>query len=447
VAVRRVAAAAVLLGLAASRLDSAQTESRIVRFDRAVASAEESLRAGDFQQAESRSREAIVQGWMLAGIVAVSNGRSDEARADFERAASTAVDKREPAAALAALKSKTPESVRILNALTASVPADRRQDEARRVPEAIARLYSNLGVLNAHEGQLGRAAELFEQTVLIDPRFPQAQYSLGVAYFSDQRYEKATGPLTRALEQQPGNADARRMLALAYLNSDHYSEAAALLRDDPGRATNPSLQYAYGLALVRSDRVEQAQDTFSRLLAEHPDVPELNVVLGQAYAAQGDYDAAVTSLRRAIALKPDVADANAALGVIYLKQGQLGASADALRAELALHPKDVKTRYTLATVLDLDGHTDEAMKELASIVAARPAYAEAHYLLGKILLANGSPSDALGHLETAARLSPDDPSTHNQLGLAYQRLGKAELAAREFDTFQRLKDQRRRDSR
>jgi Flp pilus assembly protein TadD len=166
-------------------------------------------------------------------------------------------------------------------------------------------------------------------------------------------------------------------------------------------------------------------------------------VLGQAYAAQGDYNAAITSFRRAIDLKSDVADANAALGAIYLKQGRLEASAEALRAELASHPQDVKARYTPATVLDLDGHTGEALKELGSIVAAKPAYAEARYLLGKTMLARGSPSDALAHLEMAARLSPDDPIVHYQLGLAYQRLGRADLAAREFEMFQRPKDKRR----
>jgi Flp pilus assembly protein TadD len=83
------------------------------------------------------------------------------------------------------------------------------------------------------------------------------------------------------------------------------------------------------------------------------------------------------------------------------------------------------------------------VKELGSIVVAKPAYAEARYLLGKILLARGSASEALPHLEVAARLSPDDPIVHYQLGLAYQRLGNADLAAREFETFQRLKDKRR----
>jgi Flp pilus assembly protein TadD len=60
--------------------------------------------------------------------------------------------------------------------------------------------------------------------------------------------------------------------------------------------------------------------------------------------------------------------------------------------------------------------------------------------LGKILLARGSAEDAVGHLEVASRLSPEDANVHYQLGVAYQRLGRVELAAKEFEVFQRLKD-------
>jgi len=429
--------------MAAPRLSLAQNEVPETEFDRTVASAEASLRAGELQLAESRYQTALLQGWMLIGIAAVGDGKPDEARRAFDRASASAAGNHEPAAALGALRSHSADGARLLNTMAQRIPAGQRARVSEHIRATLPRIYLNIGIVYVQTGRFDRAAESFEETLQIDPGFPQGQYSLGVAYFNDRQYDKAIGPLSRALEQQPGNADARRMLALACFNADQYARAADLLRDDPARASNPSLQYAYGLALVRSDRAQQAQETFARLLAEHPDVPEINVVLGQAYAAQGDYDAAVTSLRRAIDLKSDVADANAALGVIYLKQGRLAASADALRAELASHPQDVKARYTLATVLDLDGHTDEALKELGSIVAAKPAYAEARYLLGKILLARGSPSDAIVHLEMAARLSPDDPIVHYQLGLAYQRLGKADLAAREFETFQRLKDKRR----
>src|SRR5207248_972767 len=81
---------------------------------------------------------------------------------------------------------------------------------------------------------------------------------------------------------------------------------------DPQRLSDASLQYAYGLAIVRSGRVIDAEPVFAQLLREHGDTPELAVLVGQAHAQQGDYDAAVESLRRARQLQPQVADASAA---------------------------------------------------------------------------------------------------------------------------------------
>jgi tetratricopeptide (TPR) repeat protein len=332
-----------------------------------------------------------------------------------------------------------PLEVRGFEALT----AEQRNAAAVRVRAALARAYLNLGIMHAQDGRFMRAAELFESSAALEPRFPQVQYSLGVAYFNAQRYDKAIPALVRARDEQPQNADLRRMLALASLNAEDYAAAADLLRDDPKLSSDPSLQYAYGLALVRSNRVEEAERIFSRVLAQNPDVPELNVVLGQAHAAQGDFDAAIASFRRAVSLKRDVADANAALGIIYLRQGDLGAARTALEAELAAHPGDIKARHTLATVLDLQGHGDEALRELRAVIAVNPNYADARYLFGKILLARGAAAEAVDHLELAARLAPNDANTHYQLGQAYQRLGRTELAARAFETYQRLKAQAR----
>jgi tetratricopeptide (TPR) repeat protein len=308
---------------------------------------------------------------------------------------------------------------------------------------ALARAYLNLGIVHAQAKRFARAADLFEQAAEVDPAFPQVQYSLGVAYFNAHQYDKATGPLTRALEQDSKNADVKRMLALASLNAEDYAKAAELLRGDPQLPSNPSLQYAFGLALVRSDRAQEAEQIFSRVLAEHPDVPELNVVVGQAHAAQGDYAAAVAALQRAIELKRDVADAHAALGVIYLKQGKLSEAASALRSELASYPNNLEARHALATTLDLNGESDAALAELRAVVAAKPRDPDAQYLFGKILLARGSAAEAAAHLEIAARAAPDDANVRYQLGQAYQRLGRTELAAREFETYKKLKDKHR----
>jgi protein O-GlcNAc transferase len=332
-----------------------------------------------------------------------------------------------------------PIDVAVFDAMT---PGERTSAQARLRP-MVARAYLNLGIMLAQGKQFARAAELFESAATVDPGFPQLQYSLGVAYFNALVYDKAAAAFGRALEQQPGTADIQRMLALALFNAEDYPKAAQLLQKDPKLSTDPSLLYAYGIALVRSERAQEAEEVFTRVLAQHPNVPELNVIIGQAHAAQGDYDAAIAALKKALELKPDVAEANAALGGIYLRQGQLGAAAEAFRAELATHPDDVRSRHSLATVLDLEGRSDEALKELRTIIAARPTYADARYLFGKIRLAQGSAAEAAEHLEVAARMAPDDANVHYQLGQAYQRLGQTEAAAREFEAFKRLKDKRR----
>src|SRR6185295_11878821 len=138
----------------------------------------------------------------------------------------------------------------------------------------------------------------------------------------------------RALADKPQDASLRRMLAMAWLNSEAYDRAEELLRDDPARETDASLQFSYGLALARSNRGAEAEAVFARLLARHGDSAEVRVVLGQASAQQGDFDAAIRELTRALELKPDVAEANATLGILCLKQGRLPEAEQALRAEL-----------------------------------------------------------------------------------------------------------------
>ncbi len=323
--------------------------------------------------------------------------------------------------------------------------ADEAQIRALKssVAGSVARVYLNLGVLKTREGEPGRAARLFEQAEDLDADLPRLQYSLGVARFNAERFELATEPLSRALEKTPEDENLKQMLALAWLNSGEYENAADSLAELPARHSNAALQYAYGLALVRSGRAAQAESIFVRLLSDNADSPELNVVLGQAFAQQGDYVAAVDSLERAIALAPRVAEAHSTLGEIHMRKGELGEAEEALRTELGLHPDDSRAMFTLATVLDLNQKSQEAMSLLRALLDGEPYLAKARYLLGKILLTGGAAEEALEQFEAAVGLSPIDPNIRYQLGQAYQKLGRRDEARKEFDTFRELKNERR----
>jgi tetratricopeptide (TPR) repeat protein len=317
-------------------------------------------------------------------------------------------------------------------------PADRSALE-RRAKTELARAYLNLGVMQARAQRFARAAEHLEHAAAADPDFPEVQRSLGVAEFNARRFDKAAGPLSLALAGAPDDLELRRMLATTLIETGAFDRAAELLAADPGRADDPSLEYAYGLALVRGGRPAEGERVFARLLARHGESAEIGVMLGQARAQEGDYEAAIETLTRALKQNPDVAEANATLGVIYLKQGKLDEAEQVLRAELAAHPDDVKAANTLATVLDLQGKPDEAVPLLRAALKKKPDYADARYLLGRLLLAQGSASDAVEHLEAAAHVAPEDPNIHYQLGRAYQALGREADAQREFELFRDLK--------
>ncbi len=324
-----------------------------------------------------------------------------------------------------------------------AVAPDERREIGRRVKGALARAYFNLGAMHVRAERFARAASMLEVAAAVDPDFPQVQSSLGIARFNAKEYEKSTGPLSRAFAADPRNSSLRRMLALAWLNAGAFDKASDLLKDDTERASDPSLQFAYGLALVRSERPAEAETVFSRLLAKHGLTPDLAVVLGQAHAHQGNYDAAIEMLGKALELKADVAGANATLGFIYMKQGRLPEAAAALKAELRSHPGDIEAQQTLATVLELTGELEEALEILRSLLKAKPEYADARYLLGKILLAQGAAEEAVEHLEAAVRIAPEDDNIHYQLARAYQKVGRVEDSERHFEIFRKMKDERR----
>jgi tetratricopeptide (TPR) repeat protein len=324
-----------------------------------------------------------------------------------------------------------------------AIPGGERERLRTRVRTALARAYLNLGIMHAQAERPARAAELIGKAAELEPTLPGIDYPWGVALFGAARYEEAAEPLARALAAEPARHELRRMLALARLNAGQFGETAFLLRDDPELEENPSLLYAYGLALVRGGRADDAQRIFGRLLERHAGSAPVTALLGQAQAQQGDYPAAIETLERALELDPQVPDANGALGYIHLKQGRLAEAEEALRRELAVRPEDVPARQTLATVLDLQGRRGEALPLLRGILRARPTFSDARYLLGKVLLAEGQAPEAAEHLEAAARLAPADANVHYQLGQAYQKLGRPELAEREFAAFRELKDRSR----
>ena len=324
----------------------------------------------------------------------------------------------------------------------AGLDREERTEVRRGVEAALTRSHLNLGILQARSGRAARAARLLTEAARLDPDFPGVQRSLGVVLFNAGRHAEAIEALRRALAETPANRELSRMLGLAHLEAENYTEAAELLGKEvrsAGSPDDPSLLYAYGLALVRGGRADEAEGVFAELTRRFDESARVQVLLGEAQAQGNDFAAAVEHFERALELDPQVADARPALGVIRLRQGELVAAEEVLRDELELRPGNVRARFLLATVLDLVDRSGEAAAELRRVLAATPGDVDARYLLGKALLGTGDADDALAQLQTAAELAPGDANVHYQLGRAHRALGQRDEAEAAFQRYRELK--------
>ena len=98
------------LVIAAAQAASAQPPTPLAELDTSIAAAEDSLRSGEHQIAESRYRTALQQGWMILGRIHASDGRWADARRAFERASTATVDDRSALQSLAIVQLQTGET-------------------------------------------------------------------------------------------------------------------------------------------------------------------------------------------------------------------------------------------------------------------------------------------------------------------------------------------------
>jgi len=169
---------------------------------------------------------------------------------------------------------------------------------------------------------------------VLDPRLPEASYTLGVVLWQTGRATEATAPFRAAIAARPDYAEAHYMLGLVRKQEGDLEGALAGFREAVRlRPRYAEAQAALGqLLAARGDTAgaAAAQDASARLTREKADAQAAAFALaaGQASAEKGDHPAALASLREAVRLDPASARAHYQLALVLR---QAGAAREAAR--------------------------------------------------------------------------------------------------------------------
>ncbi len=323
-------------------------------------------------------------------------------------------------------------------------------------------LLSGLGEILVKQGRCAEGLELLEQSVLLDPKQPEALFSRCMALVLLNRLEEAEACFAGLLALAPHHALAHNnrgnvLVALGRHDQalDSYRLAIAALPD------YAEAHYNLGVAQLGLRRYSEALSGFDAAIALRPDYAQAYNNRGLALQGLQQPEAALASFRQAISNRAHYAEAHYNLGTLFLELKQFEAALDCFDAALALRAnyakascnrgialknlrrlEDALACYDQALALAPDAaelhcnrgtalrdllRLDEAQASYLHAISLAPEYAEAYWNLALLYLLRGDYQTGWRMYEWRWRALPGQPPRHFAQDLW---LGDAEVAGR-----------------
>jgi len=154
----------------------------------------------------------------------------------------------------------------------------------------------------------------WSERVAANPTDPKAHLGLGYAYQSDGRYDKALDEYAIVLKAEPKNTAALYNRATIYFKLDAGDRAEKsmleVLAVDP---THALAAKALGEHYARTRQYESLIAAVGPAAGAHPELADLQYLLGMAHEKLGENEAAAAYYRLAVKFAPDLAAAQEGL--------------------------------------------------------------------------------------------------------------------------------------
>ncbi len=252
-------------------------------------------------------------------------------------------------------------------------------------------VWNNAAVFASRAGS-DEADALFESAIASDPMDPDLQFNLGLHHLRWQRADEAASVLFEALELNPGDVEARFLLARALALTGRLEESKSVeqqaVGDRPDLARDLAarqyaldrLEFSFSSALAQLQIREREQAGESAPRAEHL---RLHLERAAELASQGSLDAAREEYVQAILLDPHSYEAHFGLSSVREKQGRMQDAVAELQA--AIWSRDTaQARVRLARIYIVLERMADAREQAGVALALDPGDAEVRYLAGEL---------------------------------------------------------------
>lgn len=312
--------------------------------------------------------------------------------------------------------------------------------------------YLNLAELHLQLGENALAQARFQEVLKKQPKNVSAFVGMGRMAEAQKNIKAAQGWYERAKLAEPANPDPWARLINLQAQAKNYDTAIALGKDYASKyPENYEVKKALGLALVKGDKLVEAEQVYQYLVDVAPDrasalyelavvrqmsgnMPGARQALLNAIAWNGKYAPAFIALMQLEAkagdlknianlgkqlreVSPDLADA--ALGQSYLISSRYDLAEAAFRSGLNRTPGNWNLAAGLYKSLLKGGKAPEALAVMEGWKKSHPKDQRTDLLLASGYLQAGKAATAIPIYERLIAAQPNNPALLNDLAWAY----------------------------
>jgi tetratricopeptide (TPR) repeat protein len=280
--------------------------------------------------------------------------------------------------------------------LLPSLPSARAQGRAGNETEEEITFKKAEEQFNA--GNYENAAELYDQTLKLNPTRVEAFVKRATLYFRERNYDKAIDLLTRAEKLSVSDSSIKTVLGLCLYESGQKERGLAYLEEVARqRPESHDAQFQIGKHYARLDpaRASVALEQYFRLRPEEArgNDPPAKLFLATAYYLRGKVKEAQRLLEEALEARPRDNQIRQMLGTVLLDSGEYQRGIELYEPLLADVQRRPGVAFNLATAYLRMGKRDEARKLARQYQALRKEDPRALVLLGQIEAAGDKEPD------------------------------------------------------